>query len=274
VVAGPEDVAQLYLLGRGAADLSVRRVRARRGDAVARSAAIEELALLVRSALRALADPDQGGEVERPPLSAAMDEEARRRHPPRGAPRAIGWHVTAGWQVAVDGQSPAGQNGLVVRAGVQWRRLLLEAGVLGGIPATLADADTAVSLSRHGASVSGGFLWRLSSRLSLVAGAEAGALWYLRETRALLPFVVAAPSRVLPALLLSPQGRLVVQPFRTGALSRVRLDLLVSADGVVGAPELDYQAPSGLLLRNRLWPVQPRVGLSLSFLGPGFYPGP
>jgi hypothetical protein len=239
-------------------------------DPASRSVAAEGAALVVRSALQALLRGDPVGV----PTASLVPAAVRPPRPPSPAARApllrrpgfgagFGFFLGGGWQVALDGQSPAGQHALVLQGGLRLGAGALSLGLWGAaaLPAHLVDDLTDVSLSRHGAGLAAAHAFALSPRLRLSVGGALGVLLFHRATLALSPEVNAAPDRLTPAFTLAPEARLQVR-----ALPGLLGELVLAADVPIGAPELGYADPGGgFEVRNRLWPVQPRLGLAIYY---------
>ena len=261
------------------ADLSTQRLLVRtvpldaRQGRKGRSAAAEAAALVVRSALGALLEgvavgtpiaetvqpPPRPFRALTPPVSATplVFSEPPSLSPPRLAATPGPWTLGVGWQAALDGYSPAGQQG--VQLGLGWERGALRARgrLLASLPAHRADAYTQVSVSRHavGAGVEATVLstphWRLG------AGAGAGVTGFLRSTAALVSEVTASPAHLSVAPYVGPElsTRWLGGP--------VALEASLALDVLAGVPTFVYQQEGELLVRDRLWVLQPRLGLAM-----------
>ncbi|MBI4509800.1 MAG: hypothetical protein HY698_09185 [Deltaproteobacteria bacterium] len=252
----------VYVAEPGASRVLVRELRASR-EAFSSSATAEAAALVVRSALRALA---AGGEIGiTVPAPPAAEETAGEK--PRSAAAElrkaapIAWQSMVGWQVALDGHSALGQNGLVARLGVARGHLEGSLSATAAFPSSLDDGRTQVNLSRH--NVAFGLAYRpwAFGNLRVSIGASVGAAGYSRSTLALEPSVRAAPSRTTVSLLVGPEARIAWAFHPRGA--SVGIEATLAVDVVVGAPQLGYQVGDEFVTRYRLWPVTPRAGLGL-----------
>ena len=216
----------------------------------------------MRSALRALA---AGGRIgvdttslvgNREP-SPEPDVVAARAKPTANAePVRTRWWAGVGWQAVVDGESPTGQQGLAVDVGAARGRWRAGIAVSASLPASLDDELTVVDLSRDAAGISIGYDLVRRDRVQLEVGVAGGVAGYFRSTVTLSPAVNATPSTVTAAGFASPQARLRWQV--AASHERAWLQLGVAADVVFGAPELGYELDGAFVVRNQLWPLQPR----------------
>lgn len=242
----------VYVAEPDADRVFVRHVPQREPGLAARSATAEATALVVRSALRALA---AGAPIGVPTRSLVIAEQAPR------PPTALRWHLAAHWQAAADGAQRLGHHGASVRAGLGRGTWQVHATVATHPAATLVDDRARLRVARHGAGL--GLAWLgHAAALRLGAALDVGALLYTRTTTPVAPGVVAAAPAYLPALAISP-GVHVRVPLGARALS---LELAVAADVLVGAPEFVYRRAGAAERHTRLWPVQPRASLGLLWL--------
>lgn len=218
-----------------------------RGPAV-RSATLEAAALVVRSALRALA---AGGTIGITTAQVRAEEE----------PPLLRWHMGVGAQVVGDGASQGGHYGLAARVGASRGQLRVHA-ELSSYPAiTSSDALTSISVARHGAGLAAGYVTSADARRGPVLAIElgAGALLYQRSTVAFSPDVVPREPASSYAVVISPGARMLLPLGRRGHM----LEAVLAADVVLGAPHFGYQENDRFVLRNALWPLQPRLGIGL-----------
>ncbi|WP_146210083.1 hypothetical protein [Vitiosangium sp. GDMCC 1.1324] len=257
----PEAIV-LHLAEPATRRLFVRRIQSdERRETLGRSASAEAAALVVRSALKALEAGSQLGEpvvpeprvepvVTPPPPPVVVP-------PPEPPAPTEGWQLGVGWQAAVDGHSPRGQQGPQVAVGWEGRGLRARVLLLASLPARLSDAYTRVTLSRHAAGVAGDAALVSSARFRLGVGLGAGVAGFLRSTEPLQPEVEASPSRLIPALYVAPE---LSARWRGGPMA---LEASVGADVLAGVPTLGYHRDGTFIVRNRLWVVQPRFSLSV-----------
>jgi hypothetical protein len=244
----------VYVAEPDADRVFVRHVPQREPGLAARSATAEAAALVVRSALRALA----AGTPIGVPARSLVAEQAPA---PSASPTGLRWHLAAHWQAAADGAQRLGHHGAALRVGLGRGAWQVHAAVATHPAATLVDDRARLRVARHGAGL--GLVWlRDAAALRLGAALDVSALLYTRTTAPAVPGVVAAAPAYLPALAISP-GVHVRVPLGARALV---LELAVAADVLVGAPEFVYQRAGATELHTRLWPVQPRASLGLLWL--------
>lgn len=238
----------VHVVEPGADRLFVRRVPQGEPGLAARSATIEAAALVVRSALGALA---AGTPIGVPARALVAEEE--RAHPPPAR-----WHLAARWQAALDGARRTGHHGLAARAGFGRGPWQVHASLATHPPVTIADQRAALRVGRHDATL--GLSWGWSARgLRVAAVLDAGVAVYTRATDPLDDTVVAAAPARIPALCIRPGAR-VHLPVLAGGLF---VEIEAAADVLLGAPEFVYEGDGGPELHTRLRPVQPRASLGL-----------
>lgn len=248
----------VYVAEPDADRVFVRHVPQREPGLAARSATAEAAALVVRSALRALA---AGTPIGVPARSLVAEQAPGPPSSPMSSPLGLRWHLAAHWQAAADGAQRLGHHGAALRVGLGRGAWQVHATVATHPAATLADDRARLRVARHGAGL--GLAWlQDAAALRLGAALDVSALLYTRTTAAAAPGVVAAAPAYLPALAISP-GVHVRVPLGMRALS---LELAVAADVLVGAPEFVYRRAGATEVHTRLWPVQPRASLGLIWL--------
>ncbi len=242
------------------------------------SAGAEALALAARSALRAVDAGAPLGVVVPPqehdasvgtpsePTARARGLDVAPREvtvwsttpPPEGAAPMGAWWLSVGGHAALDGYARGGHRGVSLGAGWQPGRWRLRLQLLAGLPARLRDARTEVSLAQHGASVWAGWPGAVTRRLDVEAGVGAGAVGFRRQTSALAPEVEAAPPGMTWALLTGPEVRA-----RWRMAARVGVEAAVSAEVLLGRPELRYVIDGNFVSRGDGWAVRPRLHVAL-----------
>jgi hypothetical protein len=158
------------------------------------SGTLEAIALVVRTTLRALT---LGGEIGVRPQQAVAARAAsaeKRRPAPKPldpSPSAVSpfkLFAFAGWQAVIDGQSSIGQQGIAGRLGAAWHRLRLSLTGSFSLPADLEDRLSTITLSRHAASLFGGYSLLRESGYRLDAGLHAGVAFFLTRDRDRAPY--------------------------------------------------------------------------------------
>jgi hypothetical protein len=247
--AGPDGV-RVHVAEPGRDTLFARRVAT--ADESARA---EAIAIVVRTTLQALA---AGGEIG--------VKVPRPAPEPVVSPPSTGWRWSLGvqGQLSVDGASSPGQAGLLGRADLSRARVQLGVAGVVGIGDELRDPMTAVHLTRHGGGVGVAFRALGGDRGAVWIGIDAGLLVYTRSTTVLSGGLEAAPPTSTVAGFAAPRVRGQWRPLADQALW---LTCEVAAAVVAGAPELRYELDGQPVVRNRLWPVQPSVGLGLRLEG-------
>lgn len=247
--AGPDGV-RVHVAEPGRDTLFARRVAT--ADESARA---EAIAIVVRTTLQALA---AGGEIG---VKVPRPEPEPVIAPPSPGWR---WHLGVQGQLSVDGESSPGQAGLMGRAGLSRGRVQL--GVVGvvGLGDELRDEMTAVHLTRHSAGVGAGFGALRGDRGALWIGVDAGLVVHTRSTTVLGGGLEAAPPGSQVAGFAAPWVRGQWRPMADQALW---LTCELAAAVVTAAPKLRYELDGMPVVRNRLWPVQPSLGLGLRLEG-------
>jgi hypothetical protein len=231
--------------------LFVRRVPIERASD--RSAALEAAALVVRSALSALAEGGHVGIVvpraEPPPEAPSVPTSLP---PPSSAdPRA---HFELGWAGAVDGHAPLGQHAAVLRGGLALGPVRVLAAFAPGIPVALEDERARLDVTRLRAAL-GAFVRAVdASPIHLILGLELGAVLWHRATTVRTDTLVATAPTWSASPLVSAHARVEL------ALARaVALALDVGVDVLPLAPSFTLGAQP----RYPLWSAQPLAELVL-----------
>ncbi len=270
-VAAEREVV-VHVMEPGASRVLVRRVSAEEAGARGRSAMLEAAAVVVRGALRALsaggeigvvvtAAPERSEPPARPLPPPVVVAPAPAVPPLPVVPPAAGatFALEVSGQVAADGAVQ--HAGLGARLERRFGRLAIGLGGATGPAAGRDDGRTVVELARHHAAAAAGYaLTEGDVRLSL--GLAGGVVAYQRSTT-VVRGLQATPGRTTLAGLVSPEVRLGIR--LAGPFGIV---VWAAADVVAGAPELVYETAAGVEVRDRLWTVQPRVGLGVSIEGP------
>lgn len=175
-----------------------------------------------------------------------------------GEPSTAGLQTSIGWQVAVDGQSPAGQHALGLRLALELGRF--ELGLLGsiGLVSVRLDDDSgqfAVRLNRHAVLGGLGYTLLSSEGLRLSFGAAAGMIIFYRRTEVYADDLEAAPPARRNAVVF--RGGLLGQWLPRWTNRVLGLELEIAADVVPAAPVFSVrEEPDRVTDRKKLWPVQ------------------
>ncbi len=256
--------------GRGR--VLVRRVESEGARAAAPgseldSATLENAALMVRTALRGLAEGAVIG-LDRSEIAGAAPAPApppphppepvpvpvKVPAPPPVSPTARGrWIAAVGWQAAYDGQ--ALQNGFEGRVGYAfgaWAAGLLVAPSLG---VDLVDSRATLHLERHVLGAFGQLLALHTTAVSLGAHLAAGAILFQRSTSLPAPGVTPTASALNPTFFAGLRAHAGWFPRWIGGNVGVWTD--AGADVVPNAPTLGYEVGGAFVPSRSLWRVQP-----------------
>lgn len=244
-------------------EVEARRMLSRRIDAADdRSAALEAAALIVRGALRELADGGHVGVVMPAPERAI---EAPPPVPERAPQPTAAVHVAVGWSATLDDHAPHGVHAPSLAGGAALDRLRLGVRVEVALPVELADAQATIALLRVRPTVLAAIDLLEHPELALTLGLELGlALWH-RATEVRAPGLVATDARWSGSFLVAPQLGLEVFPTVLGGI--VGLTASAGADIVPSAPTFAYAVDGATVTRAALWPVQPFLRLALAVRG-------
>jgi hypothetical protein len=261
-----------------------------KGTALAESAALEAVALSVRSALQALsADEAVGEAVENGAIAADAasaakaasdasradaasqtkpqpadadarnaDDGATSSGPSAAEPGKRALTLGTGWALALDGQSPV-QQGPWARLGLVLGRIELAAHVQTGLKAGVRVSQTRVTLQRRTALAVASLSTLDGPRVALAIGVAAGVASFARTTTSVAAGLspTKASDKLAFAFGLELRGRLALL---SGSAARLGLELAVSAMAVPAAPLLRYDT-AGTRVERKLWPVQPELRL-------------
>jgi hypothetical protein len=174
-----------------------------------------------------------------------------------GEPSAAGLRTSIGWQVAADGQSPAGQHALGLRLALELGRF--ELGLLGsmGLVSARLDDDSgqfAVRLNRHAVLGGLGYALLSSEELRLSFGAAAGMIIFYRRTEVYADDLEPAPPARRNAVVF--RGGLLGQWLPRWTDRVLGLELEIAADVAPAAPVFSVREPERVADSKKLWPVQ------------------
>lgn len=249
----------------------VRRLE-RPSEQLAYSAQHEAAALVVRSAMRALA---QGGEIgvaekeiapapEPPPPPPPPPPAPEPSIPPPPEPLPVGWELVQhlGGRISFAGASGGPQYGLTGRLVLRYRFLQAELRGMLGWPESVDDELARVNLLRHGASVHMGFAPWKSEQWLLVVAWGAGINIFITDVEARKAGTLDASDDSLVLGVVSVDGTLRYMPEWTKR--RVGLALLGGLDILPQAPTLGYYDAEGtFVVRNNVHNLLPTLSLEL-----------
>lgn len=259
---------QLVILQRGAQRLLVRgldeerRARPQRS----RSAELENAALIVRAAAQALMNgKDIGVETAVLPPPAPMPMRAPVARPEaaekKPAPTSASWHAVGslGWQSSLNGTSDNGQHGPSARLGVFRGNYALGLAGLFGIESAVSEPMAQLMLARHAVA-----LWAEAEVLArepffFDLGLQGGLTFFHRATVATAADAVATEAQVQWTPFIGPEIRASVRPRFSQGWGGV--SVVAGCDVIPSAPVLGYEVRGKFSASNRLWPVEPRLGL-------------
>lgn len=256
----PDSSHTTVFIAEPAADRVLMRRIDHGGDAapaLARSAAFEAAALVVRSSIKALA---AGGRI-------GVETRARPAPPPPPpvpelppAPRASVFAVAAlGWTGALTDAELRGHNAVAGRIGLGRDNVQLAIDAAFGAEVAYRDDRTVVHLARHRLGVDAEYARALGVRSTLSAALGAGAVWFERATDTLDAGVMATPATRTLVPIASASLRWRYRPSR----APIALELSAGVEASARVAHFGYQLDGGFVERTTMWPVAPRLGLAL-----------
>ncbi len=259
----------------------VRPVTTNASDVMARStsAMLEAASLVVRNALLAfesgatLGVPndeltrDEASEPKRdetpeaplaPPPQRRRPASRLRPKPPVVNEEPARWRpfVAAGWQLTIDGRSPAGARAGVLEGGLRygpWAALLR--GSL-GLPSHTHDELASLDVQRHSANILLGYTIARVSSVEIEGLAGAGAIVVRRTAFARDASFTPSPPTTLTTAAGAFEARVLWAPSRTFP---VRLGLSAGADALVQPPSFSYETERAVV-EHPSWFIEPRLG--------------
>jgi hypothetical protein len=235
------------------------------------SAQHEAAALVVRSAIRALAAGGEIGvtETEVAPVAPPPVVATPARPAPTSAPvhekkpMPIGWELVQhlGARSALDGVGPSGQHALSARFVLRRRAFQLELRGALGWPARIDDRLARVSLQRHEALVYVGYVPFASERWLLSVAAGAGLNVFLTDVDARTSALRASEgSAFLGALGLDATLRFMPR----WAKGHAGFAAVLGAEALPATPVIGYFDVDGTFVaRDQVWSVLPTAALEL-----------
>jgi hypothetical protein len=267
----------------------------REGRARATSAALEEAALLVSTSLYAIeADGVVGVSREEllglegskagppppppPPPPPEGSETARAEEgslrlastkpEPGGATTARStspWHalIGVGWQLSLDGESPAGARAGAITGLFEWREYLFQLGLSLGLPSRIYDSFSLLELSRHDVRATFGKVLIRAQRWRVHAGFGAGGVSFVRASTPRDPRLVPSAKR----MFLSPFAAVDIA-VRYLATPNLGLMAVAGVDGIASPPTFAYEVRGAPLPSRTLWSFEPRASFFVFYAFP------
>nr|WP_232293455.1 hypothetical protein [Stigmatella aurantiaca] len=260
---------RIHLAEPGSRHLFVRKAQVQgRPGSLEWSAGAEAVALVVRSALRAVEVGEPLGEevtvappppAPAPPPPPVSEAPAAPVVPPPSPPSPLPgpWQLALGGLASLDGYGSGGYQGVLLGAGREAGRLRLRLQLTVGLPATLEDGRTRVALSQLGSTLWADATLVAAGRWRWALGGGVGLMTFARRTESLVPEVEATPSRRVWALVTGPETSVRWQLAR-----RFALEVAVAAEGVWGRPVLGYIQEGEFVKHRDGWSVRPRLGVT------------
>jgi len=259
------DTLSVFVAEPAAGRVLVRDVEPSEGR-LASSAQQEAAALVVRSAMRALAAGGEIGVTEQAAAPAPTPAPAIVKQVPRPVPREplpVGWELAQflGGRSAWDGAGKLGQHGLFGRLTLRRGRYQGELRAALGISSHLDDDIARVSLLRHGVSLHAAYVAWENERFIVSTALGGGINLFLTRVDARgMGFRADDSSALLPVV--SADATLRFMPGWTHG--RVGIACLLGADVLPAALTVGYQGPDGsFVARDRISHVLPSVSLEL-----------
>jgi len=270
-----DDDAWIVQVAEPAAErMLLRRVATDRGK-MAGSAAAEAAALVVRTALRALAaggsigveepEPEADPEVPSPPI---VSVPLPPPPPSQSALTPLRPYAELGWLGIIDGASRAGHHGGTVRIGGAAGRWRLAIGGAYHPAVSFRRIDATIEVQRVFLGVVGGvdllgaaggtgkaagdLPWRVSAEVAL------GVTRFGRTTLVTSEDLVATPGTTTWGPTAGPAAR-IARRVVPGAW----IELAIGIDLIAQAPEFGVGSGETFMVHTRLRPAQPHAGLGL-----------
>ncbi len=261
------DVVTVFVAEPAAGRVLVRRLEPSEGRLGA-SAQQEAAALVVRSAMRALAAGGEIGVTEEdaapPPVVAQpppLPPSVVVPEPPKSLPP--NWELVqfVGERSALDGESERGQHALSGRLALRRERLQVELRAALGLPSDLDDRLARVALSRHGLSMHAAYVAWESRRVVVSTALGAGANLFTASVKGRDAAFDATDSReVLPVF----SADLSLRFMPDFARQRVGIACMLGVDGLPQSLTVGYRNASGdFVTRDRTWHALPTASLEL-----------
>jgi hypothetical protein len=172
------------------------------------------------------------------------------------------WQLAAGWQVAIDGASPLGQQGPSVRIGLDINHWLLALSGQITLPAELQERELSIELYRYGFIASGGYEVLANPALRLYTVFALGFLVVSRSTDVHVKTLEPTDDSSVTSLIL--QGDARFQWFPSWFDRVIGLEFALGLALLPATPIFSVEeANSKEFTLKKSWIVQPTVCISL-----------
>ncbi len=222
-----------------------------------RSAALESMALMARSAMLTIND---GGEFGAPvvradPPAPPAEPTPVVEAPAEPAPTPIGYRIAAGWRGGFDGDFTS--HGPTIGTSVVVSPWRFGASVSPGLSDQVQDDVAVITATRHDIAIT-----VARSFGQFLAAAGAGAALYLRESAVVDPAFHATPDSTTTAFIATAEAGFELN-LTTSLLAQVRAGF----EATLGAPEYTVSSDDGPTSFSAPWALQPRLTLALVYQG-------
>lgn len=199
--------------------------------------------------------------VEKAPPEEFLDKGRPDLHGEYGTIATSAWQFVLGWQIAIDGASPVGQQGPSLRIGFGIGRTQLALSGFFTLPADIQKEELTVRLRRYGAMASGGYEWVADPGLRFVTSLAVGMLLFTRSPKDYASDL--NPTDASPkALILQGDARL--QWFPAFAHRVLGLEFTLALAVIPAAPVLSVRELNNKVTnQTKLWVVEPIGGIAL-----------
>lgn len=259
------EVVTVFVAEPAAGRVLVRRIEPSEGR-LGGSAQQEAAALVVRSAMRALAAGGEIGVTEQeaaPPPVVVPPPAPKVVGPAPPKPLPPGWELVqfVGARSALDGVAKRGQHSLFGRLAVRRTRLQMELRAALGFSSELDDSIARVSLLRHALSLHGAYVPWESRRVVVSTALGAGANLFIASVKARdAAFDASDSTQVLPVLSADVSLRFMPD----FAHQRVGLACMLGVDALPQSLTIGYRDAAGAFVtRDRTWHVLPVASVEL-----------
>jgi hypothetical protein len=171
-----------------------------------------------------------------------------------------------GWQTAVDGSSPYGQQGAAARLGLSRGTYAGGVAAVFGLRSQVVDSFATIELTRHAIALWSEIGVFSSPETTIAVGAQAGLTLFTRSTLSTSPSALPTLSRNTWIPFVGPELRLAFRPaFVAG---RGGVSLAAGCDLIPQAPVFGYDVAGSFSPARSLWKVEPRAAVQIELATP------